>query len=664
MFNLRLYFTFKDADWEQQLNMSFLSSPTSQKRMHGIIEQMFEDLNSYCESFIALPEAPHTRYLAVADDEKEGQRLPEEERRPEEQPALVGSLAAAPMLAPGKREPPHGLGRTVREAINLKLFNQYANPPRVQDWEVPVALLNVAGRVDDNWDLTMARVLPFVDGVNHVKRIAQLADADLELTRQCIEHLLYYGCVMTLDTFQFSNMYATRPQIAQLADGESIIAECAAYVTRPGYPLPSWPELLRLYAALRPGITLAEWIEDEEVDRLGIDVRRFVTFATIKGFLRRVHRYPVLLPSSSKHGGDGDAHRSRERSADVLRASPSHSQSRSPAAGRAPRGSTAAAAARTRHETTSTVVSGRESSPLVSHKSSFGTLGGGGGSTTRSRRRSQQQQASAASATATVIDVANVAFVEPQRHVSTSTSTKGRASVGAGASASASTAAAAAAGRTGADEPPPSGARAIPPDLAPLLDGTRCDDELCARFSMPWVDLQRILVQLGHSQPAGAAGTPAAADGEHSDDEAAMASHFHHSGYASAFQQPGFSAFSSIAGPASSGFTPRKPTKQQSQQQQPPPRQRAVDDLPPTPTPPTGGAAQRDGGGGRSSAFSRTTTGADSASGWIRSSAGGGGGGGLADSATDALGSTAAATLMERESMNRGDYGRVKILLR
>lgn len=70
----------------------------------------------------------------------------------------LGALAPAMMLAPGKREPPHGLGRTVRDAINLKLFPTYANPPPVYDWQVPVALLDLARHADGNWDLTMAKV--------------------------------------------------------------------------------------------------------------------------------------------------------------------------------------------------------------------------------------------------------------------------------------------------------------------------------------------------------------------------------------------------------------------------------------------------------------------------------------------------------------------------
>ncbi|CAO1621501.1 unnamed protein product [Parajaminaea phylloscopi] len=233
---------------------------------------------------------------------------------------------------PGQREPPHGLGRTVREAINLRLFPTYANPPPVKDWDVPVSLLNLnqngkgtdSGGRSSNWDLTMAAVFPYINGINHVKRISQLADADLELTRQCMEHLLYYGCILMVDIFQFFNIYALKPAIARIADDPGIQAECGAYVTRPGYTIPAWPVLLSLYTALRPGVVIDQWIEDRNVDSLGIDARRFITFGVIKGFIRRIHRYPVLLggpemlldllqDEAEDHHGRQDVYPSTER---------------------------------------------------------------------------------------------------------------------------------------------------------------------------------------------------------------------------------------------------------------------------------------------------------------------------------------------------------------
>ncbi|KAK0544766.1 Nitrogen permease regulator 2 [Tilletia horrida] len=194
-------------------------------------------------------------------------------------------------------ELPHGLGRTVRDAINVKLFPIYPNPPSANDWDVPVALLDLKKRVDANWDLTMAKIFPFIDGVNHVKRIAELADADLALTRQCMEHLLYYECIIMIDLFQYSNVYILRPLIASAATNESIQRECADYVIKPGKPRLPYSTLLSLYAkALRPGITVSQWMEDLDVDSMHLDVRRFVTFGVIKGFVRRVHRFPIYTP--------------------------------------------------------------------------------------------------------------------------------------------------------------------------------------------------------------------------------------------------------------------------------------------------------------------------------------------------------------------------------
>ena len=65
-----------------------------------------------------------------------------------------------------------------------------ANPPDCEDWHVPVALVDLNSFKDDNWDITASRVSAHIDGVNHVKRIAELADADLALTRETLRHML------------------------------------------------------------------------------------------------------------------------------------------------------------------------------------------------------------------------------------------------------------------------------------------------------------------------------------------------------------------------------------------------------------------------------------------------------------------------------------------
>lgn len=66
-------------------------------------------------------------------------------------------------------------------------------------------------------------------------------------------------------------------------------------MTHSGYPIADWPTLAALYTYLQPGRTINKWAEAHELHSRGIDPRRFVTFGIIKGFLRRVHRWPVIV---------------------------------------------------------------------------------------------------------------------------------------------------------------------------------------------------------------------------------------------------------------------------------------------------------------------------------------------------------------------------------
>ncbi|KAI0636749.1 NPR2-domain-containing protein [Trametes polyzona] len=221
----------------------FLSSPHSAPAIHSILEQLYEDLNSYSETSIPIDQF---------------------------------------------------------NSIELKIFPFYPNPPQVKDWMVPLALINLTTRIEPNWDLTIVKICPYIDGTNHVSRIARLANSDLNLTRLAISHLLYYQVIMMIDIFQYSNMYTLRKSIQWLANEEHIIKECGPYVTKPGWVIPDWPKLLHLYSRFKAGKTVREWMEEFEVHKLGIDIRRFTSFGVIKGFLRRVHRWPILLSNPAE----------------------------------------------------------------------------------------------------------------------------------------------------------------------------------------------------------------------------------------------------------------------------------------------------------------------------------------------------------------------------
>lgn len=162
----------------------------------------------------------------------------------------------------------------------------------------------------------MAKVCTYIDGTNHVARIAALADCDLDLTRKAVSHLLhvvspvfmcetdsfcrFYQVIMMIDIFQFSNMYSMCRSIEYLAKEPHVQEECGPYVTKSDREILEWPHLLHLYSRLKPGVTVFEWMNTYDVHSLGIDPRRFTSFGVIKGFLRRVHRWPVFTAEVDK----------------------------------------------------------------------------------------------------------------------------------------------------------------------------------------------------------------------------------------------------------------------------------------------------------------------------------------------------------------------------
>lgn len=215
--------------------------------------------------------------------------------------------------------------------LNIKLFPTLPNPASVKPWHVPLFTVRIETMVDENWDLTMLRIIPYINGVNSIKRIALLADADLKLTKKCIKHLLYYGCVLLLDMFSFNAIYAPTADITNMiAKDIEMQKECARYVNMAFSPAAQeeaivdgaperrtsgltsvnlqdddiWPltgkgdpidgvGIVQLFASLRQGLTVREWYAQNANMLANVDMRRFITFGVIKGFLYRVHRYAI-----------------------------------------------------------------------------------------------------------------------------------------------------------------------------------------------------------------------------------------------------------------------------------------------------------------------------------------------------------------------------------
>jgi hypothetical protein len=216
--------------------------------------------------------------------------------------------------------------------LNMKLFPYHPSPAPVRGWHVPVPKMKLADIVDPTWDLTLQKMIPYIDGVNDVRRIAWLSDVSLPLTQTALQHLLYYDTILLLDMFFFGSCYAPRPGIHDfIANKDGLVDECGGYVclggiktgdsTRTGGGNVSISttgrissnvtesqhaagpqrvsnyQLIKLMTTFCVGRSVMEWVklhQDAGFPILQlIDVRRFVQFGVIKGLLYRVHKYVV-----------------------------------------------------------------------------------------------------------------------------------------------------------------------------------------------------------------------------------------------------------------------------------------------------------------------------------------------------------------------------------
>ncbi|KAF2429410.1 nitrogen permease regulator 2 [Tothia fuscella] len=224
--------------------------------------------------------------------------------------------------------------------INLKLFPTLPPPAPIYAWHVPLSTVQLSTFTTSS-DLTLTRIVPYIDGVCSVAQIAELADTDLSLTRKAVQHLLYYGCVLLLDIFQFSAIYAPTAEIGAFVENEDAQMEAVRYVCMGTYRRlrenesgtpnsDKWgfiaaevgidrAKLVALYTSLKHGQTLKHWCAEHGMLLQGIDVRRFITFGIIKGFLYRVHKYVVANTLGIGFGSDGAGRHSDSDDADPRR---------------------------------------------------------------------------------------------------------------------------------------------------------------------------------------------------------------------------------------------------------------------------------------------------------------------------------------------------------
>lgn len=115
-------------------------------------------------------------------------------------------------------------------SVDIKLFPILPPPVNLKAFQVPILTVKLNLLMDVNWDPTMVKIIPYINGLNSMRRISHLADADYVLTKQCIQHLMHYQCITMVDIFQFNNIYAPTNNIGNFLKTDGMAEECQAYI--------------------------------------------------------------------------------------------------------------------------------------------------------------------------------------------------------------------------------------------------------------------------------------------------------------------------------------------------------------------------------------------------------------------------------------------------
>ncbi|KYQ57322.1 Nitrogen permease regulator 2-like protein [Trachymyrmex zeteki] len=182
---------------------------------------------------------------------------------------------------------------------HLKVVRLAPEPKPVLDHQVPIFLEDRDTFQNDQWDLTTQQVLPYIDGFNHVARIAAEADVENNLVKSCVQNLVYYGVVTLIPIFQYSNVYAVTPKLRKLPDDIKLQERCIAYASKLARQPAHFRDIYRMYSSMTYGVSMKDLCQRLNPQNLRINERRLVQFGLIEGLIRRVYNYPVLLPGAS-----------------------------------------------------------------------------------------------------------------------------------------------------------------------------------------------------------------------------------------------------------------------------------------------------------------------------------------------------------------------------
>ncbi|XP_031628236.1 GATOR complex protein NPRL2 [Contarinia nasturtii] len=184
--------------------------------------------------------------------------------------------------------------------IHLKIISYFSDPPIIYDHLVPMFNDKFKDIPRDTWDLTTQQVLPYINGINHITRIAADSDVEIGLVKACIQNLVYYQVVEVLPLLKYSNVYMCTRNLQKLSTDKELTQACRKFVALDSSPtlLPSILKIMQIYSYMTHGITLKALCARTAPRENNIDERKLVSFGILHHLIRCINKYPVCISES------------------------------------------------------------------------------------------------------------------------------------------------------------------------------------------------------------------------------------------------------------------------------------------------------------------------------------------------------------------------------
>ena len=154
---------------------------------------------------------------------------------------------------------------------------------------IPILLQSQTKASSKISDLTVKKVLKFIDGIKNIRKISEHAKVDQNLTLLAISHLSMFGFVKVVEPFKWNSTYFLNENFPHFVCDEGLLKKCIDFVSIKRDKIET-QELIRAYSQINSSVTVRRLHKMNSVFFEGADIRRFIFWGVILEFLVLTNR--------------------------------------------------------------------------------------------------------------------------------------------------------------------------------------------------------------------------------------------------------------------------------------------------------------------------------------------------------------------------------------